>query len=251
MPSQFDLDCSSLLRFVAIGLCLFGMGAKNTRGQNYRSSLVLAPYSLSFGDVLLGKTSEVQTITLLNTGPVRSQIDKITITAPFYETSDCPVPPASLGENERCGIEVSFKPSEAKPASGSVSVFHDGNAQSLVVSLTGSGTLDASAVKFSPSSLSFGEQKVGNTSSAQTITLTNAGTRALVITNVSTEGDFTISPVSTCEKLGNALGPNADCTIVVTFTPLGAGERAGAITVMDDAENSPQRVPLSGPAQEP
>jgi len=222
----------------------------SAHAQNFRSTLVLAPYSLSFGDVLVGKTTDAQTITLLNTGAVPAQIDKVTITGPFSQTNNCPVPPATLGENQTCGIEVVFKPLGPTRASGNVSVFHDGRADPFVVALAGAGTLDSSLVKFSPASLDFGAQKMGAVSTAQTTTLTNAGQKTLFISRIANEGDFTIAPSSTCEKLTTALASGASCTLVVTFTPLGTGPRTGAVVVSDDAEDSPQRIRLSGTGQE-
>ena len=214
--------------------------------QSFRATLVLSPYSLSFGEVTVGKTTDAQTITLLNTGPIPVQIDRISISAPFSQTNNCPVPPATLGKNQTCGVEVTFTPAAADPAAGSVSVFHDGSADPLEVAVAGMGTLEESAPEFSPSSVNFDEQTVGVTGSPQTVTLRNAGKRALLVAGVSSEGDFSILPTSTCASLSGPLAPNARCTIVVTFAPLGPGKRQGSIAVRDDAQNSPQRIPLSG-----
>lgn len=250
MPSKSDSNSRRIGRWVAIVVCVMAGTSAIALAQNYRSTLVLAPYSLSFGDVLVGRATDAQTITLLNTGPVPARVDKISITGPFTEVNNCPAPPATLGNNQTCGIEVTFKPGEAAAATGTVSVFHDGRPEPFVVSLQGNGTLDASAVKFSPAAVNFDEEKVGDVSRAQTITLTNAGQKVLFITGISTEGDFTLLPSSTCEKVAGALPPNGSCTLVVTFTPLEMGPRQGTIVVKDDAEDSPQRVQLSGRGEE-
>jgi hypothetical protein len=36
------------------------------------------------------------------------------------------------------------------------------------------------------------------------------------------------------------------CKIKVTFTPTQTGTRTGNVTLTDDADNSPQQVPLTG-----
>jgi len=41
------------------------------------------------------------------------------------------------------------------------------------------------------------------------------------------------------------------CSITVTFSPLGAGQRTGTITISDDAPNSPQSVQLTGTGAAP
>lgn len=232
-------------------MCLLGAASMLASGQSFRSTLVLSPYSLAFGEVTVRKTTDAQTITLLNSGPTKVQIDRITISGPFTEKNNCPMAPATLGQNQTCGVEVSFVPSAPGRASGSVSVFHDGSANPLEVALAGAGTLEVAAPEFSPGSVNFDEQSVGVSSSPQTVTLKNAGKRALVVATVSSEGDFSILPTSTCASLSSPLAPSGSCTIVVTFAPLGTGKRQGSIAVQDDAANSPQRIPLSGSGREP
>jgi len=112
-------------------------------------------------------------------------------------------------------------------------------------------SLDAVAVKISPASaagfavgpgsLTFGNQAVGTTSPAQTLTLTAAGTETLTITSVVPSGDF--GQTNTC---GTSVAAGATCTISVTFTPTATGTRTGAITITDNASGSPQTVSLTG-----
>lgn len=226
------------------------LGASAASAQDYRSSLILGPYSLSFGEVVVGKQSGAQTITLVSTAAPGALIDKITVTGDFNISSDCPAPPALLARNQTCGIEVTFKPATPAPASATVSVFHDRNPVPLTVSLTGAGALNASSVGFSPSSLDFSEQSIGTPSAPRTVTLSNTGQKNLLISSISIEGDFTIMPASTCESLVGALGPAADCTVVIIFTPLGPDKRDGAVVFKDDADDSPQRVALTGVGKE-
>jgi len=215
--------------------------------QDFRSSLVLAPYAVDFGEVAVGKASDPQTITLLNTGSAGGRVDKITLAGDgFSQTSNCPISSAPLAKNQTCGIEVTFKPASAGPASGSISVFHDGISDPLKVTLTGSGTLHASAVTFSPHSLDFGEQPVGTSSKPQTLTMSNTGQKTLLVTAINSDGDFTILPGSTCETLQASLDAGATCTLNVTFTPLGPGSRQGHLIFTDDARGSPQKVALTG-----
>lgn len=241
----FPIYCPAC-KFFGIAALLLALGASAASAQDYRSSLILGPYSLSFGDVLVGKQSDPQTITLISTAAPGALIDKITVTGDFNMSSDCPAPPALLARNQTCGIEVAFKPETSAPASGTVSVFHDHNPVALTVSLTGAGALNSSSVSFSPPSLDFSEQGIGTPSAPRTVTFSNTGQKTLLISGIGTEGDFTIMPASTCESLVGSLAPAADCTVVVTFTPLGPGKRAGAVVFRDDAEDSPQRVVLSG-----
>jgi len=97
------------------------------------------------------------------------------------------------------------------------------------------------AVSFSPPSLTFAPQPVGTFSSPLEATLTNTGSAALHVTNVTRSGDFYL----TCNCLGT-LQPGAFCTMHVTFTPTSAGTRSGDIFIKDKAPGSPQKLSLSG-----
>jgi hypothetical protein len=228
----------------AAGLLL--AAAVCTLAQDFRSSLIMGPYTLSFAEVVVGQTSDTQTVTLMNSATSGGQVDKFEISGPFTYTTDCPAAPMTLAKNQACGVTVSFKPTATGPATGMLSVFHDKSADPLKVSLSGTGTSTPSSVKFSPTSLDFSQQNQGTTSGPETVAVTGSSEKTLLISDISVEGDFTITPESTCEKLIGAPSPNAKCTIVVTFTPLGSGKRQGAIVLKDDAPDSPQRVPLSG-----
>jgi hypothetical protein len=99
----------------------------------------------------------------------------------------------------------------------------------------------APAVTLSTRSLSFGNQNLGTTSPPQTVTLTNTGTRPLTIFSIAANGDF--GQYNNC---GTVLAAAGMCTINVTFTPATTGMRGGAVTITDNAADSPQIVSLSG-----
>jgi uncharacterized repeat protein (TIGR01451 family) len=99
-----------------------------------------------------------------------------------------------------------------------------------------------------PSSFDFGHQPVGQTSAAQVFTVQNTGNADLHMSSASTSGDFAISS-DTCS--GSTVAPNGMCTISVTFTPTQTGSRPGALTISDDAADSPQTVTLGGTGTRP
>jgi hypothetical protein len=86
---------------------------------------------------------------------------------------------------------------------------------------------------------------VGTTSTAQTDTLTNAGTGTLNISSVQVSGpnasDF--AATNTC---GSSLPANAQCTLSVTLTPSAAGVRTASVVFIDTATGSPQSITLTG-----
>jgi hypothetical protein len=106
-------------------------------------------------------------------------------------------------------------------------------------------TILGPAVSLSPSSLTYAAQSVGNTSTAQTITLTNTGNAPLMVSAISTNADF--PQTSPCVT---TLSAGARCTISVTFSPQAAGSRTSNLSVYDNAPASPQSVALSGTGQD-
>jgi hypothetical protein len=105
----------------------------------------------------------------------------------------------------------------------------------------------ASAVTFTPSSLTFAAQPVGTFSQNQAVTLTNTGSEPLTFSTVNwATGDFYQS--SNCP---HSLSPQASCTLSVMFTPTVPGSKSGAVNVSDNAAGSPQKLPLTGTASGP
>jgi hypothetical protein len=141
-----------------------------------------------------------------------------------------------------CTVNVTFTPSVASAESAKL-VFTDGDPSSpQFATLTGTGTANAPVAVLMPTSLGFGSQLVTTTSSpAKMITLKNNGNATLNIMSIASSGDF--AETNTC---GASLAATMSCTISVTFTPTATGARNGTITITDDANGSPQSVPLTG-----
>ena len=88
----------------------------------------------------------------------------------------------------------------------------------------------------SPSSLKLASTLVGQSSAFSTVTVTNSGSVSLSVSTVSVSGDF--SETDTCA--GQAILPSDTCTVSVT------GSITGALTIVDNAANTPQVLALSG-----
>lgn len=95
-----------------------------------------------------------------------------------------------------------------------------------------------------PTSLTFGAQAVGTPSGAQTISVTNSGSAALVVGQVSVTGDF--SETDTC--VGGTVAIGASCAVQVSFLPSSIGARTGVLTVFGNVAGGQATVALSGTA---
>jgi FG-GAP-like repeat/Abnormal spindle-like microcephaly-assoc'd, ASPM-SPD-2-Hydin/FG-GAP repeat len=97
------------------------------------------------------------------------------------------------------------------------------------------------AITLSPTSLMFGTQLVGTSSTPQPVTLTNVGGDPLKITKIAASANF--SQTNNCPT---KLPPGGQCTINVSFAPSHRGTLSGALKITDNAPKSPQSVPLAG-----
>jgi hypothetical protein len=93
----------------------------------------------------------------------------------------------------------------------------------------------------SVSSLNFGNVNVSS-SSAQNVTMTNAGNSSVTIAQVMVAG----AGFNTTGANGITLAPGQDTTITSTFAPSASGAATGKITVSSNATNSPASIALSG-----
>ncbi len=213
----------------------------------------LNPSSLSFGNQQVNTTSTPQTVTLTNSGTAALIISSIglagTNPGDFAQTNTCPVSPATLAASASCTISVTFTPTATNSRSASLTITDNASGSPQSVALSGTGTgVPVPAVSLSPTSLSFGNQNVGTTSAARTVTLTNSGTADLAINSIglggTNAGDYAQS--STCPLSPGTLAASASCTISVTFTPTATGASSASLTITDNASGSPHSVALSG-----
>jgi hypothetical protein len=228
------------------GIAAIAGAFSSASAQDFRSPLIASPYSVSFSGTRLGKASAPQTVTLLNISASPVHITRIAVTGDFSETNSCPTPPTALAPNDGCEIQVTFRPSAADACSGTLTISHDATGGALTIGLAGTGNDGATQIKVSPSSISFPAQKVGTDSAPRDFTLSSETSKAISISDIKIEGDFTILPSSSCQTFAGTLAPNSSCKVVVTFSPLAPGKRDGAVTIHDDAEDSPHTVPLTG-----
>ena len=103
---------------------------------------------------------------------------------------------------------------------------------------------------------------VGSSSSTLSVTVTNTGALAVMITlPITTSGtdpsDFDFVSNQCATTYGGTLQPGQACTLTLEFMPTAAGARSASIVLSDNAVPSPQTITLSGnaiaisPAQPP
>lgn len=199
----------------------------------------LSTTTLSFSSQTVATTSSVQAVTLTNSGGVALSITGITASGDFAQTNTCG---STLNAGASCPINVTFTPTTTGTRTGTLSIASNASGSPHAVSLTGTGATASSPVlQFSASTLIFTNQSAGTTSSAQQVTLTNAGPGSITFSNVASSGEFGYT--TTC---GASLAANASCQISVTFSPTSTGTKTGSIVITSNASGSPTTISLSG-----
>jgi hypothetical protein len=218
-----------------------GVGSPQTvalTGTGIDLTVSLTPSSMKFASRLVHTTSPPQTATLTNTGTQAVNISSISTAAPFAESNNCPT---TLEPNTDCQIQVTFTPVNGGKARGTLDVYDNAGGSPQSVALSGSGT----AVKLSPGSVNFGNQKVGTQSSPFPIKFSNEGATSISISKISFSGtdagDF--SQTNNC---GKSVPGGKSCNIEITFAPKAKGHRSAKLDVYDNGGGSPQTATLAG-----
>ncbi|PYV32981.1 MAG: hypothetical protein DMG22_11565, partial [Acidobacteria bacterium] len=100
----------------------------------------------------------------------------------------------------------------------------------------------AAGLSYNPTSISFGNENVNQTSLTQTVLLTNMGSLTMIFNSIVTTGDFAYAT-----PCGSTLGGGgATCPVYLTFTPTRIGTRTGTLSIADTALGSPQVINVSG-----
>jgi hypothetical protein len=203
------------------------------------SGVTASPSALNFGSVATGSTSAPQNVTVSNPTSSAASVSSISASGDFAQTNTCG---SSIPANSSCTVSVTFTPTATGTRTGTLTVNAGGTTNT--VSLTGTGTTSgggSATLTASPTSLSFGNQAVGSTSAAQTVTVSNTGSAPASVSSVSASGPF--AETNTC---GSSIAAGASCTVSVTFTPTATGAASGNLMVSSNATNPTLTVALSG-----
>ena len=108
------------------------------------------------------------------------------------------------------------------------------------------GTVSSAPVAvLSPSSINFGNQATGTTSSPSVVILTNTGGGPLALSSVSITGSDPTA-FAQSDNCGSSLAAHSSCTISIKFSPAAAEAYSASLSVADNASGSPQTVTLTG-----
>jgi hypothetical protein len=200
-------------------------------------TVTASPSSLSFGNVNAGSAS-AKNVTLTNNGNASMTLSQITVHSKDVHVSGISTP-TTIGAGQTTVLSVTFSPASSEAVTGDITVTSTQGA-SAVIPISGSGI--QAALNITPSSASFGNVSVGSTAS-QTIQLSNTGTAALTVSQLSVTGSGYSTGSVTLPIMLNA---GQAGTFNIQYQPTVAGSATGSVSVVSTAPNSPATISLSG-----
>jgi len=204
--------------------------------------LTASPTSLTYTNVTVGQSSS-QTETIKNTGGTNATISAVTESGAGFSVSGI-TPPVTLTPGQSTTFTVKFAPTSATTFSGTVTVTSNASNASLAIALSGTAEGAPAVLTASPTSLTYTNITVGQTSS-QTETIKNTGATSATISAAAATGTgFSISGITPPVTLT----AGQSTTITVKFAPTSAGTFPGTLTVTSNASNPSLTIPLSGTA---
>jgi len=207
------------------------------------AAILLTPLSLTFPATIVNQTTARQIITVANTGGTIATLQTpVILGEPTDFLINADTCGATLAPSTACSISIVFSPTASGARSATLSITDNSgtpSAATQTAQLSGIGNAPATDT-LSTFALSFAQQQIGTTSTAQQISLTNSGGVALTLISASVSpGDFAV--VNAC---GNSLAAHASCIFNVTFAPSTTGTRSAVLTITDQFHY--QTVSLTG-----
>ena len=239
------LNIASDNSLTPVAIALTGTGS----GSAAAPVASITPAALTLASTAIGATSAAQNVTVANTGNAALAVSAITLGNPADYTiagGTCAAG-GTVSVGASCTVSVAFHPA-AGPAgarTGSLSIAHNAAGSPGTVSLTGIATAAAAPIASSTAALAFGSVNVGTVGAAQTATLSNSGTAALLIGTFTTgSAEFNITG-GTCAA-GGSVAAAGSCTVTLAFSPAAAGARSASLVITHNATGGQSSTSLAG-----
>src|SRR5665213_3936265 len=205
-------------------------------------AMTLSAASFTFGPEAVSTQSAAQTLTITSSGNAPVTISSVVVTGDFVESDTCAGQTIAVGAT--CAVQLKFAPTATGTRTGLLTIYANVLGGQATATLTGTGTAPA-AIVLTPPSLTFAATIVGQTSAAQTITVSNTGGTPTALSAPVLTGDFQLT-ANTC---GTTLAAQTGCSLPVAFAPTASGARNGTLAVTDDAGT--QTASLTGTGNAP
>jgi hypothetical protein len=202
--------------------------------------LSLSATSFNFNTVAIGK-SATQTLHIANTGAAPLTLESVTLKSSQFSLTG-PSVPRTILPAQKVDYTLAFEPSVAGNATAAIQIASNASRNPAAVSLAGVAEKAFAALQVTPSSLSFGNQKVQGTAT-QNVTLKNTGDINITISGVTAAGaGFGYSSIAP----GSTITPNQSLTFQIWFHPKTNGSASGHISILSSNLSAPETINVSG-----
>lgn len=197
------------------------------------SAATLSSSALTFGNQFPGTFSNVQSVTVTNTGGSTLIINSIETMGDFFETTNC----TSLQAGASCTIRVAFSPSQLGATTGVLTIISNAPSHIQSIPLSGTGT---------DISIAFGRPSRPSRSAANTIV---AGQSARMELNLITTNSASGKVALTCSgapagascsvfpPIADLSGSGTPITVIV-ITTARVPQRAARLSAFDHSSNA-------------
>jgi hypothetical protein len=229
------LTVSDALRTQTVALT--GTGAQ-------AAAIGVSPSSLSFAGQQVGVASFPLMLTVTNTGgvPMANVGFQITGQAAGSFATGATTCGATLANGSSCTVQVIFTPAATGGSAATLTVSSSTlGVTPVTVSLTGTGQI-WSGLNVDQAQLTFGITSVGQSSTTQTVTVSNTSNSAVSQLAFAVPAQFSLTQ-NTC--IGS-LAAGGSCTVGVVFEPTAVGPATGVLTISSASVATPATVLLGG-----
>lgn len=225
--------------FVAFSVMLLtscqSLGGGSSTGTN--GSLSLSNSSLNFGNVAVGAGKSLQDA-LTNSTSAALTINAIQASNPAFTIQGISTP-LTIGPSQSVPFTVQFQPSTNGDPAATISFAGSGGQTFASLQVQGDGVAQGQ-LAMTPSSLSFGNVKVGGTQSSSVVVSNSGGTDVTINQATLSGAGFSMNNLA----LPLTLAPGATASVTVTFAPPSSGAYSGSISFATSAAQSNSRHEL-------
>jgi hypothetical protein len=204
----------------------------------------VTPSSLTFTNQQPGVASAAQTLTIGNAGasPMANIGFAFTGSASASYSVASTTCGALLNSGTSCTAQIVFTPSATGSSAAALLVSSSTTGVAGVsIPLNGSAQL-ANGLTTNPTQLTFAAIAAGQSSAAQSVTITNSTNFAIGSVTLAASGPFNVAQ----NGCTGSLAAGANCTASVVFSPTLGGSATGSLSISSTAVATPATVALSG-----
>jgi hypothetical protein len=246
------------------GLC--GAGCKKNNLQNQQGTIAVDDGTTDvtgkaddFGDTTCPGSQTTKSLSIVNTSLTDVEVSAVAITGGDF-TAATPALPFSVPASGTVALPITFAPTAAEPAAGTLTITSDAEDSPISVNLTGTGQSGGAQPSYSascnyikngapfsqsyPCNILLYDADIGS-SVSDTLDLSDLGCPALVLQSAVISGDAGVFTLPNLPTLPASISPATPLTVTVSYTPTVAGgfDLATLTLTTNDPVNSSNGTP--------